>query len=238
MEMDYGNGHGNEPDNQYPEETGMNMDNGNGHGNEQKRNTQQNSEVQDTRSEQVRQLQCCGRVFTSIIELNNHQESYCQINRSQHSRGDPRQTNSGTSQTPESNHSGYASEAVETIEDKCDKINWPKANERKAYAEFEESVIVSMKNSPRECRTIDEELTQLSDAIYNTGESVFGKVAKGGGSKGGPSRANRKLQFLRREKRRLRKDWEKATSADKQDLRNQREEVMRKIRDEARRERK
>ena len=41
-------------------------------------------------------------------------------------------------------------------------LNWPNASESKAYADFEKSVIESMKKSDQGCRTIDEELSQLA----------------------------------------------------------------------------
>jgi len=90
-----------------------------GHGNEHETLNIQHSEMQSAESEESGQLQCCGRFFVSTNTLNSHQQdTECQINRAQHSRGLPRQTTSGTSQAQDTHHSGHTGEAVEHIEDK------------------------------------------------------------------------------------------------------------------------
>ena len=178
-----------------------------------------------------------GRNHTSFSTHNNHLERDCRTNDTQQSRGKPCQTTRGTSQAPDTNHSGHTGDAAESIEDKREKINWPNASERKAYADFEKSVIESMKKSDQDCRTIEEELSQLAGTIYCVGESLFGKMTNGAPRRGGPSRAIRKMQGLRKQKRKLRREWEGADSAAKEVLHTQRRELMKTIRDEARRER-
>lgn len=96
-----------------------------------------------------------------------------------------------------------------------------------------------MKRSDKTCKLIDDELTILADAIYHTGDKMFGSVSNTRAEqRRGPSRTNRKLATLRKEKRKLRRDWETADGRLKEDLKIQREDVLRRIRKEARKERK
>ena len=178
-----------------------------------------------------------GNQTSEIHEQFRHNVRPAEANDLQHSGGNPRQT-SKANEAQDANHSGVIGEAVESIDAKRCKIKWPKASEKKLYSDFETKVIGSIKSSGKKCTTIDDELTILSDAIYQTGENMFGAVSnRRCVQRNGPSRSNRKLTTLRKEKRRLRREWETADANLKEQLKEERKEVMRKIRDEARKER-
>ena len=118
------------------------------------------------------------------------------------------------------------------VADKKPKINWPKASETVKFRQFDEtmSVAVSRLRGKPEWK-----LERMAEILYEEAEGRFGleKPASGKGSgegkkKGGPSRRERKIAEVKRDKKRLRKRWIQAEESEKAGLKALYEDIKKK----------
>ena len=174
-----------------------------------------------------------------------HQAKKCKkMLASQQRRSSDRQTGGSTQQ--ESNHSvshtaAGTDRAQMKVADKKPKINWPKASETAKFRQFDEtmSVAVSRLRGKPEWK-----LERMAEILYEEAEGRFGleKAASGKGrgegkKKGGPSRRERKIAEVKRDKKRLRKRWIQAEESEKAGLKALYEDIKRKHRQLAREQR-
>ena len=183
-------------------EVGTETDNGNGHGNEE--------------------YSCCGKVFGTLRGFRIHQGKVCRKRRkTQQRRPSGRQTRGKNLQ--ESNHSRVHSTAEfempgKEVGEKKPKIKWPKANETASYKEFDDEVAKMVSHLSG---TTERKLERLAEVIYSEGERRFGMQQQQVQTVqpiSGPSRRDRRISQVKREKKALRTRWIRAPDGEKEGL--------------------
>ena len=187
-----------------------------------------------------KQFHCCNKTFASEKNMKIHQAKKCKRKgASQQRRSSDRQTSGSTHQEP--NHSmsqteAGTEEAQTGVEERKPKINWPKGSEAVKYKQFDATmseVVSRLRGKP------EWKLERMAEVLYEEAKQTFGlekpageKNGKktDGGKKGGPSRRERRIVELRKEKKKLRRQWLDAEEGAKEGLKVLYEEIKRKHR--------
>ena len=178
---------------------------------------------------------CCDRWFATERGLKIHQGKVCKRKVVEERRVATRQTCGSDSQV--NNHSGEHAMLAPVVGMKKQKIKWPQANEKQQWNELESEVLKLMKGSKK---STEERLELLAEVIYKEGEARFGledvKVTpERHGS--GPSRRQKILQNVRKEKKSLRARWISAHPEEREGLKVLYESVKKRHRNLMRTER-
>lgn len=134
----------------------------------------------------------------------------------------------GIDSTQKPNHSG-AIEASETTEEEKEQRQNGLEQMNTSFSNFNTEV---MKFKKENSSTTEDELQELADAIYFTDVDMFGTssgTAKWS-STGGPSRRNREISDIKREKKCLRRRWLNAPKEKKAGLKVLYEDVKKLLR--------
>ena len=115
------------------------------------------------------------------------------------------------------------------------RILWPAANEKEKWQALEDRVKQKYRKwcDEREELDVKDCLVAFADTIYEVASDEFGcgEVKKKPEKKGGPSRRQRDLAQLRKEKRELRKQWKAAKPEEAEGLRVLFEDIKKRSRD-------
>jgi len=176
--------------------------------------------------------------FASERNMRIHQAKKCRTKfASQQRRSLDLQTSGSTQQEP--NHSlGHTTAGKDRVQvevaEKKPKINWPKASDTVKYRQFDETmseVVSRLRGKP------EWKLERMGEILYEEAKERFGLEKPAGGTggsdgkrKGGPSRRERKIAEVKREKKRLRKRWMQAEVSEKAGLKVLYEEIKKKHR--------
>ena len=109
-------------------------------------------------------------------------------------------------------------------------VKWPKANDTASYKQFDTDVA---KITSRLKGSAEAKLEQLSSLVYKEGLDRFGLEKEAISTerrKGGPSRKERKIAAIRKEKKHLKAKWDQAKPEEREGLRNLYEDVKKKHR--------
>lgn len=186
--------------------------------------------------------------YVTLRGLRIHQGKTCK-KKDRHCRSTDRKTRSKSSL--DENHSGLISASVDpdlneplfvTEQEphekgtKRPKVFWPAANEKEKWQTLEERVKIKYREKCREMESVEAKdyLVTFADTIYEV--AYYDEFGCGEGKKkpernGGPSRRQRDLVQLRREKRELRKQWKAAPPEDVEGLKILFEDLKKRCRD-------
>ena len=107
------------------------------------------------------------------------------------------------------------------------KLKWPCANESPKYREFEDEVLRKLKKQS----SIENGLQHLADMIYYTGLELFGEIPdKKGKVNIMPSRRNREITNVKKEKKSLRTQWLRAPPEEKAGIKVLYEDIKKRLR--------
>ena len=183
---------------------------------------------------------CCNKTFASERNMKIHQAKKCRKKvASQQRRSPDRQTSGSTQQ--ETNHSvsqtAAGTDRVQMeVAEKKPKINWPRASDTVKYRQFDDTMseaVSRLRGKP------EWKLERTAEMLYEEAKDRFGleksasgkSGSEGSEKKGGPSRRERKIAEVRREKKRLRKRWAQAEEREKAGLKALYEEIKKKHRE-------